>query len=175
MQGKGLFILLALTALGAYTVGRSSSPASYAPIAAIVELQPPAAKPVAPAPPVLVSTGAPPTSSPPSSPPPTIKSKPDKIATAPALEKPTPSDAKHKVEIALTAAAIAAVIIKASRDRYYARGRPCACPDDTMRNGRACGSRSAYSRPGGAAPLCYVHDVTPAMIDAFRKTASAQR
>jgi hypothetical protein len=24
-----------------------------------------------------------------------------------------------------------------------------------MRNGRACGGRSAYSRPGGAAPLCY--------------------
>jgi hypothetical protein len=38
-----------------------------------------------------------------------------------------------------------------------------------MRNGRACGGRSAYSRPGGAAPLCYPTDVTAAMIDAYRK------
>jgi hypothetical protein len=26
-------------------------------------------------------------------------------------------------------------------------------------------SRSAYSRPGGAAPLCYPRDATPAMIE----------
>jgi hypothetical protein len=34
---------------------------------------------------------------------------------------------------------------------------------------RACGSRSAYSRPGGAAPLCYPTDVTPAMIESYRQ------
>lgn len=46
-------------------------------------------------------------------------------------------------------------------------------PDDSMRNGRACGGRSAYSRPGGAAPLCYPSDVTAAMIGAYRqRTAS---
>ncbi|AXK83840.1 hypothetical protein DW352_03540 [Pseudolabrys taiwanensis] len=68
----------------------------------------------------------------------------------------------------LTAAAIAALIVQASRQNYYATGRPCACPDDTMRNGRRCGGNSAYSRPGGAQPLCYPTDVTPAMIEAHR-------
>ena len=40
----------------------------------------------------------------------------------------------------------------------------CPCPYSTDRAGRRCGARSAYSRPGGAAPLCYASDVTPAMI-----------
>jgi hypothetical protein len=53
-------------------------------------------------------------------------------------EKPSASDAKRKVEAALTAAAIATIIVQASRAQYHAGGRPCACPDDTMRNGRAC-------------------------------------
>ncbi|BDA75944.1 hypothetical protein CAL7716_101100 (plasmid) [Calothrix sp. PCC 7716] len=32
----------------------------------------------------------------------------------------------------------------------------CECPYDTDRRGRSCGGRSAYSRPGGASPVCYV-------------------
>jgi choline dehydrogenase-like flavoprotein len=47
---------------------------------------------------------------------------------------------------------------------------PCPCPYNTMRNGRACGRRSAYSRPGGYAPICYPADVTPAQIDAYRRS-----
>ena len=31
----------------------------------------------------------------------------------------------------------------------------CDCPYDLMRNGRSCGGRSAYSRPGGRSPVCY--------------------
>ena len=31
----------------------------------------------------------------------------------------------------------------------------CDCPYDLMRNGRLCGGRSAYSRPGGRNPICY--------------------
>lgn len=31
----------------------------------------------------------------------------------------------------------------------------CECPYDLMRNGRRCGGRSAYSRPGGRSPTCY--------------------
>jgi hypothetical protein len=31
----------------------------------------------------------------------------------------------------------------------------CDCPYDLMRNGRACGGRSAYNRPGGRSPVCY--------------------
>lgn len=38
------------------------------------------------------------------------------------------------------------------RDPYVGR---CDCPYDLMRNGRLCGGRSAYSRPGGRSPECY--------------------
>lgn len=45
---------------------------------------------------------------------------------------------------------------------------PCACPYNVKRNGRACGARSAYSRPGGYSPICYDRDVTPEMIHDYR-------
>jgi hypothetical protein len=70
---------------------------------------------------------------------------------------------------ALTAAAIAAVIAQASRRAYYATGRPCACPDDVTSSGRRCGRNSAYSRPGGAQPLCYPSDVPIERIEEYRE------
>ena len=36
----------------------------------------------------------------------------------------------------------------------------CPCPYNADRRGRACGGRSAYSRPGGYAPLCYDSDIS---------------
>jgi hypothetical protein len=63
---------------------------------------------------------------------------------------------------------IAKTIVQESRQEYYATGHPCACPGDLMRNGRRCGNVSAYVRPGGAEPLCYVSDVTKGMIDTYR-------
>ncbi|QJE74898.1 hypothetical protein HHL28_13735 [Aerophototrophica crusticola] len=45
----------------------------------------------------------------------------------------------------------------------------CPCPYNTMRNGARCGGRSAYSRPGGYAPLCYPGDVTPEMLAQYKK------
>lgn len=59
-------------------------------------------------------------------------------------------------------------IIQDSRNQYYATGHPCACPYDHARNGSMCGGRSAYSRPGGAEPLCFPKDVTAGMIEAYR-------
>lgn len=70
----------------------------------------------------------------------------------------------------LTDAAIAALIIGASIAAYKAMGKPCACPEDTMRNGRRCGGNSAYSRGGGYKPLCYPTDITAGMISAYRAT-----
>ncbi len=32
----------------------------------------------------------------------------------------------------------------------------CDCPYDRMLNGRRCGGNSAYSRPGGRSPVCYL-------------------
>lgn len=46
---------------------------------------------------------------------------------------------------------------------------PCACPYSVMRNGRSCGGRSAYSRPGGYAPICYPNDVSQAQIVEWRR------
>jgi hypothetical protein len=56
-------------------------------------------------------------------------------------------------------------LIQASIASY--RGA-CPCPYNTMRNGRRCGASSAYSKPGGAAPLCFPMDVPQAMVDTFR-------
>ena len=69
---------------------------------------------------------------------------------------------------ALTEQQIASIIVKGSRDVYYRTGHPCACPEDLARNGSRCGRRSAYSRPGGAEPYCYVTDVPREKIEAYR-------
>jgi len=45
----------------------------------------------------------------------------------------------------------------------------CPCPYNTDRRGYSCGRRSAYSRPGGYAPLCYESDVTDEMITTYRQ------
>lgn len=66
----------------------------------------------------------------------------------------------------LTDAEIRAALIAESRSAYSGN---CPCPYDTDRAGRRCGKRSAYSRPGGAAPLCYDRDVTKEMVQAYRR------
>src|SRR5262245_19604838 len=80
----------------------------------------------------------------------------------------TSSGSPQTAPAAPSSSAIAALIVQQSRAAYYATGHPCACPDDLMRNGRRCGGSSAYSRPGGAAPKCYVSDVSAADIEKFR-------
>ena len=50
----------------------------------------------------------------------------------------------------------------------------CPCPYNTMRNGRRCGKNSAYSKPGGARPLCYPSDVSIKMIEAYRARIKQQ-
>jgi len=80
------------------------------------------------------------------------------------------AEAKGENTEVLTEAAIVALIIAGSIAVYKAMGIPCACPEDTMWNGRRCGGNSAWSRPGGYKPLCYVTDVTASMISAYRAT-----
>jgi hypothetical protein len=42
---------------------------------------------------------------------------------------------------------------------YLATGHPCACPYSLMRNHRdLCGDRSAWSKPNGSEPHCYLSD-----------------
>jgi hypothetical protein len=45
----------------------------------------------------------------------------------------------------------------------------CACPYQVTRNGSRCGRRSAYSKPGGFAPLCYPQDVTPELVERYKR------
>ena len=45
----------------------------------------------------------------------------------------------------------------------------CACPFNRARNGSSCGRRSAWSKAGGYAPICYANEVTKAMIKAWRE------
>ena len=44
----------------------------------------------------------------------------------------------------------------------------CPCPYNTDRAGRRCGRRSAYSKPGGASPLCYPGDVSDRAVETYR-------
>ena len=57
-------------------------------------------------------------------------------------------------------------LIKASQRTYPGN---CPCPYNHDRAGRRCGKRSAWSRHGGYAPLCYPDDVTKGMVERYRK------
>lgn len=57
------------------------------------------------------------------------------------------------------------ILIRESIARYSGS---CPCPYNRDRAGRRCGKRSAYSRPGGASPICYPNDVSPAMIERYK-------
>lgn len=61
---------------------------------------------------------------------------------------------------------IRAVLIRQSIARYSGN---CPCPYSTTSNGRRCGKRSAYSKPGGYSPLCYPADVSTKMVEKYRK------
>lgn len=52
-------------------------------------------------------------------------------------------------------------MIQQSIERYSGN---CPCPFSRARNGSRCGGRSAWSRPGGASPLCYGDDISDSML-----------
>lgn len=43
----------------------------------------------------------------------------------------------------------------------------CPCPYNVDRGGRRCGKRSAWSRPGGASPICYDSDVSDGRLKTY--------
>ncbi len=45
----------------------------------------------------------------------------------------------------------------------------CPCPYNLASNGSRCGKRSAYDRPGGASPLCFPEQITPGMLDDYKR------
>lgn len=66
----------------------------------------------------------------------------------------------------LTDQQIAQTLIRQSIAEYPGN---CPCPYNTDRAGRVCGKRSAYSKPDGYSPLCYVRDITPE-IEHYKST-----
>lgn len=81
------------------------------------------------------------------------------LATPAVALQPSPTDDQIKQ-----------AIIQQSIAAYNTTGHPCACPYQLDRAGHSCGRRSAYTRPGGAAPLCYPEDVPPDMVSDWRRT-----
>ncbi len=79
-----------------------------------------------------------------------------KVAAAPKRQVATPSSSE------ITRAR--KELIHQSISTY--RGN-CACPYHRDRANRKCGRRSAWSRPGGASPLCYESDVTRSRLVAY--------
>ncbi len=47
----------------------------------------------------------------------------------------------------------------------------CPCPYNLARNGSRCGKRSAWSRAGGSAPICYKEEITDEMVSEWRGRA----
>ncbi len=90
----------------------------------------------------------------------------------PAAERKRDDEVKSRSRVVLTTAAIVALLIRESLAEYHAHA-PCACPYDHDRRGHQCGGRSAWSRPGGYAPLCYPKDVTAEAIAAYRARQEA--
>lgn len=80
------------------------------------------------------------------------------------VEEKPPQKPPPKIDV-LSDAAIIAKLIALDAASYSGN---CRCPENTDRAGRRCGARSAHSRAGGRAPLCYPSDVSRGAIAAFR-------
>ena len=88
------------------------------------------------------------------------------ILSIPAFVPAQEADKAKDTETAKTDEEIKRILIQSSIRSYSGS---CPCPYNTDRAGRRCGGRSAYSRPGGADPLCYPGDVSQGMVDRFRE------
>jgi hypothetical protein len=49
----------------------------------------------------------------------------------------------------------------------------CPCPYNVDQSGRRCGKRSAWSKPRGYSPTCFVNEVSDEQIRAFRAIAGS--
>jgi len=83
----------------------------------------------------------------------------------------TVTPAKDLRPLVLSEAEIKQAIIAESLSAYPGN---CPCPYNKARNGSACGGRSAWSRKGGYAPICYENEVTPEMISKWRRERGQQ-
>ena len=91
----------------------------------------------------------------------------------PVVEKPRPLEAPPRsIESSKlltgpkTDKEIRAYLIDQSKAAYQGS---CPCPYNVDRAGRRCGKRSAYSKPGGAEPLCYESDISDETVASYRE------
>jgi hypothetical protein len=68
--------------------------------------------------------------------------------------------------VTATDAEIGSILVQRSIAAYSGN---CPCPYNRDSAGRQCGGRSAYSRPGGASPLCYPRDVSAEQVMRYRE------
>jgi hypothetical protein len=78
----------------------------------------------------------------------------------------TASSVCAKDPAAISEQQIKKLIIEESIASYPGR---CPCPNNVTRNGSSCGGRSAWSRKGGFAPICYEREVTKDMVSQHRE------
>ncbi|SHO56078.1 hypothetical protein [Vibrio quintilis] len=45
----------------------------------------------------------------------------------------------------------------------------CPCPYSRASNGHRCGKRSAWSKPGGYAPVCYPEEISDQAVEKWRR------
>jgi len=76
------------------------------------------------------------------------------------------SGARPAQTVTATDAEISSILVQRSIAAYSGN---CPCPYNRDRAGRQCGGRSAYSRPGGASPLCYPRDVSAEQVMRYRE------
>ena len=57
------------------------------------------------------------------------------------------------------------LIVQASISAYSGN---CPCPYNRASDGSRCGGRSAYTRPGGASPICYPNQISQEMVEQYR-------
>lgn len=77
---------------------------------------------------------------------------------------PSPAEARSKKK--LSDAQVRQVLIDESIAAYSGN---CPCPYSRASNGSRCGKRSAHSRAGGEAPLCFAQDVSKEMVQEYRE------
>lgn len=92
----------------------------------------------------------------------------------PAIPAARPAPTPKRTIAAPTSAEVSAAqraIIQQSIANYAGS---CPCDYNRDRAGRRCGKRSAWSRPGGASPLCYASDVKRSHLVAYFRRLGRQ-
>lgn len=76
-----------------------------------------------------------------------------------------PLQAEARATKKLSDAQVRQILIDESIAAYSGN---CPCPYSRASNGSRCGKRSAHSRAGGEAPLCFAQDVSKQMVQEYR-------